>query len=134
MALGFDRAGFVHKIAIEMDPVACSTLRANFPGLDVRQARVEDVDLSGIDDVDVVIGGPPCQPFSLAGKARGQYDPRDGFPAAMAVVSALRPRAFVFENVAGLTRVAFAGYLAQVKSDLAELGYRVESRYEGVTR
>jgi site-specific DNA-cytosine methylase len=45
----------------------------------------------------------------------------------MAVVSALRPRAFVFENVAGLTRVAFAGYLAQVKSDLAELGYRVES-------
>ncbi len=62
------------------------------------------------DDIDLVAGGPPCQPFSMGGKHRAHDDQRDMFPATVKIIRTLRPKAFILENVKGLTRAAFANY------------------------
>lgn len=118
MLLGTALAGFVHEMAVEWDHVACETLRdnvsANYPliaGLNVVESDVRNVDWSCVtDEIDLLAGGPPCQPFSLGGLARAALDPRDMFPAMTSVVATLRPRAFVCENVRGLTRSSFSDY------------------------
>jgi DNA (cytosine-5)-methyltransferase 1 len=75
---------------------------------DVR--AVDWQEIAGSQVVDLVTGGPPCQPFSMGGKAAAADDPRDMFPAAAEVIRSLRPQAFVLENVRGLTRSSFANY------------------------
>ena len=69
--------------------------------------------------VELVVGGPPCQPFSLGGKHGGHYDERDMWPEAVRVVRETKPKAFIFENVKGLTRGAFASYLAYIVHQLS---------------
>jgi DNA (cytosine-5)-methyltransferase 1 len=77
---------------------------------------VRDVDFRDIrNEVHLVSGGPPCQPFSLGGKHRGHLDARDMFPQAIRAVRELQPKAFVFENVKGLTRSSFASYLEYIR-------------------
>ena len=71
------------------------------------------------EDVMVVSGGPPCQPFSLGGKHRGNMDERDMFPEAVRAVRALRPKAFIFENVKGLLRQTFASYFEYIHLQLS---------------
>jgi DNA (cytosine-5)-methyltransferase 1 len=71
-------------------------------------------------EMDLVAGGPPCQPFSICGKHLGQDDARDMWPEAIRAVRELRPRAFLFENVRGLARPAFANYLAWIKAALMD--------------
>ncbi|CAB1129415.1 Cytosine-specific methyltransferase [Candidatus Hydrogenisulfobacillus filiaventi] len=122
MALGLARAGFEHRFLIDWNTHACATLRAN-RGMewpirqdDVRAVRWRHMGL----DVDLVAGGPPCQPFSIGGKHAGHLDPRDMWPEAIRAVRELRPRAFLFENVAGLARPAFRGYLRWVLRSLAD--------------
>lgn len=118
LALGFSIAGFDHTLLIERDPDSCQTIRLN-QRLGIQpvakwpliEADVCAFDYSRISEpVDLVAGGPPCQPFSLGGKHRGHTDTRDMFPEAVRAVRALRPRAFVFENVKGLRRQNFADY------------------------
>lgn len=129
MDIGLGAAGFQVVRAVEMDPHACATLRANHPGLQVLECRVEAVDDWGrYVGIDLVAGGPPCQPFSGAGRGRGQYDDRDGFPAFIRAVSLIQPRAFIAENVRGLTFAKHQRYLQQVLGDLRSWGYRVEAR------
>ena len=65
-------------------------------------------------EVDLLAGGPPCQPFSIAGKHRGQDDARDMWPEAIRAVREICPKAFLFENVRGLARAAFANYLSYI--------------------
>lgn len=87
-------------------------------GLNVLAGDVRDinwVDVPGADNVDLVTGGPPCQPSSLGGAARSADDQRHMFPATTAVIEQLRPRAFVVENVKGLTRAAFTDYFEYIK-------------------
>jgi DNA (cytosine-5)-methyltransferase 1 len=127
LALGAHLAGFSTEVVAEWDRWACDTLRENrdnghplVQGIDVREGDVRAVDWSAIPDgVDLVAGGPPCQPFSAGGKARAADDPRDMFPATAEVIRALRPRAFIVENVRGLTRPAFSDYYSYIQLRLA---------------
>lgn len=123
LALGTEFAGFHAVAAIERDRWAAETLEENkargFPL--VRDIRVICGDVRSIDygefssDLDLVSGGPPCQPFSIGGKHRAFNDDRDMFSAFADVVAKLKPRAFIIENVKGLTRSTFANYLAYIE-------------------
>ena len=80
---------------------------------------VRDYDYGSVKgEIDLVSGGPPCQPFSLGGKHRGYRDDRNMFPQAIRAVRELRPRAFLFENVRGLTRPAFSNYFEYIRLQL----------------
>ncbi len=81
---------------------------------DVRQIKFSEL----AESIDIVTGGPPCQPFSMGGLHRAFLDARDMFPQAIRAVRELRPRAFVFENVKGLTRATFANYLEYIRLQL----------------
>lgn len=118
LGLGIGKAGFKHAAVVEIDRWACDTLAEN-----------TDWPLYGWDDGDVrkfnyaplkgkvnlVTGGPPCQPFSMGGRHRAFLDPRDMFPEAARAVRELRPEAFIFENVKGLKRQAFSNYLEYIR-------------------
>jgi DNA (cytosine-5)-methyltransferase 1 len=121
LAIGMGNAGFDHAAILEWDHDACETLRTNqrkgvvtadhWP-IHERDART--FDYSSLKNIDVVSGGPPCQPFSLGGKHKGHQDGRDMFPEAVRAIRELRPKAFVFENVKGLLRRSFSTYLQYV--------------------
>ena len=110
LALGVSRAGFVHKAVIEYDRGACDTIRENIRrqiayvkdwplfDVDVRQFNYAEVR----DDIDLLSAGVPCQPFSFAGRHRGQFDERNMFPATVEAIARLRPKAVLIENVKGL--------------------------------
>ena len=125
LLLGSALAGIQHVAAAEWNKWACHTMRENaaadYPlvrGLNVLEGDVRSIDwdsIAGSSDVDIIAGGPPCQPFSLGGVARSADDPRDMFPATTAVIEKVRPRAFVVENVKGLTRSSFSAYFEYVK-------------------
>ncbi|MEQ8694436.1 MAG: DNA cytosine methyltransferase [Gammaproteobacteria bacterium] len=126
LGIGASRAGFRPAAVIEWDRYCCDTIREN-QGRGVKpltdwplsQGDVRNFDFSSVcDEIDLVSGGPPCQPFSLAGKHRGHLDARDMFPEAVRAVRELRPRAFLVENVKGLTRGAFASYLEYIRLQL----------------
>jgi DNA (cytosine-5)-methyltransferase 1 len=123
-ALGLEQAGFSHAAAVEIDPDACSTLRANRPGWKVIEDDVANVDGHAFTDVDLLAGGVPCPPFSIAGKQLGSDDERDLFPQALRLAAEIRPRAVLLENVRGLAAARFDSYRAQVLGQLAELGFR----------
>lgn len=118
LALGTEMAGFNHVAVAEWNHDCCETLRRNKVGLipflrgaKILEGDIRDVDWGFVpDDLDLLAGGPPCQPFSLGGLARAALDPRDMFPAFTRVLSQLNPRAFLVENVRGLTRASFADY------------------------
>lgn len=123
LALGTELAGFHAVAAVERNRWACETLEENksrgYPlvkDLTVHCGDVRKFDFKGIpDDLALVSGGPPCQPFSIGGKAKGFNDDRDMFSAYANVVAATKPRAFIIENVKGLTRAAFSNYLAYIE-------------------
>ncbi|MCF7698909.1 DNA cytosine methyltransferase [Loktanella sp. M215] len=134
LGIGLASAGFVPQLVVEHDKWCCDTLRDNHGALcgeqkgdelpwrvvqdDVRQ--VSFVQYEG--KIDLVSGGPPCQPFSLGGQHRAFDDARDMFPQAIRAVRETRPRAFIFENVKGLTRSAFLPYFEYVKLQLEHPG------------
>lgn len=122
LALGCELAGFEPALTVEWDRWACDTIRENqrdghplVQGWKVHEGDVRAVDWSGFSDVSLVSGGPPCQPFSMGGKARGYNDSRDMFPATAEVIAKLRPKAFIVENVRGLTRPMFSNYFSYVQ-------------------
>ena len=118
LAMGLELAGFESVGVVEWDAWACATIRENqmrdFPlvrAWPLIEGDVRTLDLSIFPEgLDLVAGGPPCQPFSLGGKHKAHDDERDMFPAMTHIIRHLRPRAFIIENVKGLTRTAFANY------------------------
>jgi DNA (cytosine-5)-methyltransferase 1 len=116
--MGVGLAGFEPMAVVEWDKWACDTIRENqqrgFPlvkSWPLVEGDVRDFDLANIPEgIDLVAGGPPCQPFSMGGKHMAFNDDRDMFPATIETVRRLKPRAFIVENVKGLTRIAFANY------------------------
>jgi DNA (cytosine-5)-methyltransferase 1 len=121
-ALGLEQAGFGHEAVVEIDPDACETLRYN------REWKVIEGDVANVDGrayarVDLVAGGVPCPPFSIAGKQLGRDDERDLFPQALRLVEEISPRAVLLENVRGLGTRRFDDYRAQVLGRLQDLGY-----------
>lgn len=127
MALGLKQAGFEHVLLVERDARAAATLRANGFGAAVEEADVATVDFRayGGGKVDLVAGGVPCTPFSVAGKRRGADDPRDLWPHAVRAVREVAPRAFLFENSAAMASATHAPHLARLVSQFESLGYTV---------
>ena len=125
--MGVSLAGFKTLAVIERDRYCCDTLRenqeANHPIVSHWPLEPGDVKLADFErfegKLDLVTGGPPCQPFSLGGKHKGRKDARDLWPEAVRAVRETRPRAFIFENVKGLTRQAFANYFQYIVLQLS---------------
>jgi DNA (cytosine-5)-methyltransferase 1 len=127
LGMGVSKAGFTPVKIVEWDRWCCDTLREN-------RARASSVlakwpeptegDVRFVDfkehegKVELVTGGPPCQPFSLGGKHKAQHDHRDMWSEAVRIVREVKPKAFVFENVKGLTRQSFASYLQYIERQL----------------
>jgi DNA (cytosine-5)-methyltransferase 1 len=127
LALASSNAGFEHDAVLEYNHDACETIRANQRrGFEVVrhwpliEGDVHHQDFTHWEErVDLVSGGPPCQPFSIGGRHRAMGDGRNLFPEAARAVREIRPRAFVFENVKGLLRDSFAKYFAYVVLQLS---------------
>jgi DNA (cytosine-5)-methyltransferase 1 len=123
-AIGLEKAGFSHEAVVEIDADACETLRRNRGSVwKIIEDDIANVDGRGFAGVDLLAGGVPCPPFSIAGKQLGEDDDRDLFPQALRLVEEIRPRAVLLENVRGLATPRFDDYRAQVLFRLHALGY-----------
>lgn len=126
LAIGMAKAGFDHHTVVEWDSNAVDTLRRNqtdgvWPARDWRiySGDVHEFDFRELrDEVQIVSGGPPCQPFSVGGKHGGQNDRRNLWPEAVRAVREIRPQAFVFENVKGLLRQRWANWFQYIVRQL----------------
>jgi DNA (cytosine-5)-methyltransferase 1 len=114
LAKGLELAGFKHSALVELNKYAYASLCENFDPKKVFCGDVRDFNLDGLDNIDLVADGPPCQPFSLGGKHQADRDKRDMFPATIQAIERLKPKAFIFENVKGLLRTTFAEYFEYI--------------------
>ena len=121
LALGFESQGF-KTIGFEMDEDCCDTYNANLVG---ECRRVFLTPETKLPEAGIIIGGPPCQPFSVRGKQKGLSDERNGFPAFIAAVDKIRPTVWLFENVRGLL-YKNRNYFDEVVETLRDLGYDIE--------
>ncbi|HCG05089.1 MAG TPA: DNA (cytosine-5-)-methyltransferase [Desulfovibrio sp.] len=123
LGIGLHLAGFHPSRVIEWNSYCCDTIRENqHRGVEtVKQWPLTEGDVRLIDfssyegKIDLVSGGPPCQPFSVGGRHKAHNDTRDMFPQAIRAIREIRPRAFIFENVKGLTRTTFRNYFEYIK-------------------
>lgn len=122
LALGFEAAGFL-TVGFEKDEDCCATYRHNLRSPCHQMSLAPGQELT--DGAEVIIGGPPCQPFSVNGHQHGSKDNRDGFPAYLSAVERYRPRIAVFENVRGMLYQNRA-YFHGVVESLERLGYHVQ--------
>jgi len=123
LALGFEAQGF-ETIGFEKDEAASTTYNANLKG---KCFHIELTTSTNYPQVDVVIGGPPCQPFSVGGHQLGLSDSRDGFPIFISAIERLQPKIWLFENVRGLM-YQNKWYLEEIINKLESLGYIVEHK------
>lgn len=123
LSLGFEAAGF-ETVGYEMDTNAASTYNRNLRGC-CHEVKLE----VGFDypEADIIIGGPPCQPFSVFGNQKGMEDARDGFPIFIDAVRRVQPKVFLFENVRNLA-YSHKWYFELIKDELSKLGYIVEHK------
>ena len=127
-ALGLERAGFDHAVLVEWEQKACDTLLLNRPGWNVISGDVHDFDGNPYKGVDLLAGGVPCPPFSVAGKRLGDADERDLFPEVLRLAKEIQPDAIMIENVKGLLAKPFETYRRQIIDELGKLGYWAEWR------
>lgn len=123
-AIGLEQAGIGHAGLVELDRHACATLRLNRPNWNVIEHDLNTFDGSPFKGVDIVSGGLPCPPFSVAGKQLGKHDERNLFPAMIRLVDQVRPRAVMIENVRGILDAVFEDYRGYVEKELTKLGYQ----------
>jgi DNA (cytosine-5)-methyltransferase 1 len=122
-SVGLESAGFRHILAVEIDRDAVATLRANRPEWHVHEGDVREIRGFRVPRTDLLAGGVPCPPFSMAGKQLGADDERDLFPEALRLVEEISPRAVMLENVRGLASSRFDTYRQSILDRLGELGY-----------
>jgi DNA (cytosine-5)-methyltransferase 1 len=130
-SLGLELAGFEHELSVELDADACATLKHNRPHWKIAQGDVASPDVwnpAEYAGTDLLAGGVPCPPFTVAGKQLGATDERDLFAWAVELCAVIRPRALLLENVRGLSMPRFAASRQRVLDRLAELGYAAEWR------
>ena len=130
-SLGLELAGFEHELSVELDQNACATLRCNRPEWKVAQGDAANPAVWRPEQyagVDLLAGGVPCPPFTIAGKQLGATDERDLFAWAIELCGTIRPRALLLENVRGLSLPRFAAYRQHVLDRLGELGYVADWR------
>jgi DNA (cytosine-5)-methyltransferase 1 len=123
-ALGLEMAGFEHIALVENDVAACQTLRLNRPNWNVIEGDLRN--FSAKNDyrgIDLLAGGVPCPPFTVAGKQLGAADERDLFPEALRLAEEMQPSAVMLENVQGFASKKFADYRNKIIDRLERLGY-----------
>lgn len=125
-ALGLELAGFDHAALVEIEPLACLTLKANRPSWNVIQQDVRLFSAAEYKNIDLLAGGVPCPPFSIAGKQLGHMDERDMFPEALRLVRECNPKAVMLENVKGILSEKFLSYRKQIIKELEDLGYECD--------
>ncbi len=125
-ALGLAMAGFVHEVLVEYEQDYCDILKRNRPEWNVVCADVRK--FSGIEyrgKIDLLAGGVPCPPFSVAGKQLGQEDDRDLFPEAIRLLREIQPKALMLENVRGFLDPVFKEYREHILNEIRFSGYNV---------
>jgi DNA (cytosine-5)-methyltransferase 1 len=127
-ALGLEQAGFRHEAAVEIEPQFCTTLRRNRPHWNVLQQDLKSLRGEDFAGIDLIVGGVPCPPFSIAGKQLGADDERDLFPTALRLIEKAKPRAVMLENVPGFATAKFHDYRDDLMRRLARAGYQPEWR------
>lgn len=127
-ALGLEQAGFHHAALVEIDPNCCNTLRSNRKEWNVLEQDLREFDGRPYRGVDLLAGGLPCPPFSVAGKQLGDADERNLFPEGIRLVKEIRPRAVMIENVRGIMDAVFEDYRRYISGEIASLGYRTDWR------
>ena len=121
--MGLAMAGFVHVALVEYEQEYCNVLKANRPEWNVICADVHKFDGHPYEGVDLLAGGVPCPPFSVAGKQLGKDDERDLFPEAIRLIREIRPRAVMLENVRGFLDSGFEEYRDHIFTEIKKLGY-----------
>ena len=127
-ALGLEQAGFRHSALVEIEADYAKTLRLNRPQWDVHTADMNHFDGRPYKGMDLLAGGLPCPPFSVAGKQLGERDERNLFPAALRLIDEIRPKAVMIENVRGFLSAVFEDYRLELKQTLHKLGYHADWR------
>ena len=122
-ALGLAMAGFVHVALVEYEAGYCKVLKENRPEWNIICADVHNFDGYQYRGVDLLAGGVPCPPFSVAGKQLGKEDERDLFPEAIRLIEEIQPRAVMLENVRGFLSPGFNEYRNHILTSIQELGY-----------
>jgi DNA (cytosine-5)-methyltransferase 1 len=122
-ALGIEQAGFTHTALVENNHHACATLRSNRPYWNVIEADMTRFDASYWRGVDLLSGGLPCPPFSIAGKQLGEDDDRDMFPSMLRIVREVQPRAVLIENVRGILASRFDEFRAKIDNAFDAQGF-----------
>ncbi|MFC4270816.1 DNA (cytosine-5-)-methyltransferase [Sneathiella chungangensis] len=128
-ALGLEQAGFNHEALVENDTHCRNTLRLNRPDWNVLEGDQSDLttfDAKPYAGIDLVAGGLPCPPFSVAGKQLGKNDERNLFPEAIRIIDETRPKAVMIENVRGFLDAVFSDYRQHLKNELHKLGYETD--------
>ena len=125
-ALGLEMAGFYHTALVEYEKDYCAVLRQNRPAWNVICEDVRNFDGTIYSGVDLLAGGVPCPPFSIASKQLGENDERDLFPEAIRLIAEMRPRAVMLENVRGFLDKKFDAYRSNILSAIENLGYKVQ--------
>ena len=125
-AVGLEQAGFEHLALVEIESIACDTLRLNRPDWNILNQDVKDFSAIEYQGVALLAGGVPCPPFSIAGKQLGHLDERDLFPEALRLIRECNPKAVLLENVRGLLDNKFKEYRRRILNELYELGYQCD--------
>ena len=129
-ALGLAMAGFTHVALVEYEADYCKVLKDNRPEWNVICADVHDFDGHVYKGVDLLAGGVPCPPFSIAGKQLGKDDERDLFPEAIRLIQEIQPRAVMLENVRGFLDSHFNEYRQHILDTIEELAEKVKGSRE----
>ena len=126
LTIGLKRAGWGCTLALEVVKDACATYRKSFPNVTLIEDDIKKIDFSPFrGKVSLVAGGPPCQPFSVAGYQKASEDSRDMIPEFIRAVKEVAPDAFLMENVPGLLNAKHNEYYSDITGQLRDLGYEV---------
>lgn len=127
-ALGLDQAGFRHLLLVDEDRHCCDTLRLNRPDWTVRCQDLRETDATAFRGIDLLAGGLPCPPFSVAGKQLGEKDERNLFDEAFRLIDETSPKFVLIENVRGFLDPAFAEYREKMAQRFQKRGYSCDIR------
>ena len=123
--LGLERAGMQVEWQVENDPYCIRVLEKHWPSVK-RYGDVREIDWKAVEPVDLICGGFPCQPVSVAGSRKGDKDERWLWPEFLRAIREVRPKYTLVENVPGLLSIDDGRLARRIKGDLAEQGYDSE--------
>lgn len=126
LSTGLTWAGWHIVAAFDCDEDAVTSYKYNHPQVHAEVVDVRDVDFTMFKGIDLVAGGPPCQPFSVAGKQQAQRDERDMVPEFIRAIREASPKVFLMENVPGLLSPRHEFYLKWLLDTFSKIGYTVK--------